>query len=336
MDCSQEREADSSAKSCRFSHDDSSAWLRHLAERGYVVVQDAVPPVDVERALDLIWRDLEGGHGLRRSDPSTWPRGGLQNTGIVASLAQTAGPWHIRGCEGVQRAFAAIWDVRSEDLITSMDAVLVWTPWWRKPDNERIGLNAEYGGWARPSTEGLHLDQNPFDKPDLDCIQGMVPLLPVTPEVGGLEVVPFSHTPDAKERLKKDFPVLQRLGDWCPIGSRGSHTAGAFLIEANPGDLILWDARTIHGGRVGPGLPWGNDSSFTPPTQLARISVTVSMTPRSKASEKVQKRRRKGFQAGRAFNHCPHEAGTSSGTIHATREEGYHKFELSKKQSMVL
>jgi hypothetical protein len=35
---------------------------------------------------------------------------------------------------------------------------------------------------------GLHLDQNPFAKPGFECVQGMMPLLPVTDEVGGLQV----------------------------------------------------------------------------------------------------------------------------------------------------
>jgi len=43
-----------------------------------------------------------------------------------------------------------------------MDAVVIWRPWWAAPEGER---------WM-PRTEGLHLDQNPFSKPQKDCIQG--------------------------------------------------------------------------------------------------------------------------------------------------------------------
>ena len=48
---------------------------------------------------------------------------------------------------------------------------------------------------------------------------------------------------------------------------------------------------------------------------LVRLSVCVAMTPRSKASATVLKSRKEGFYAGISFNHCPHEAGTSTGTI---------------------
>jgi ectoine hydroxylase-related dioxygenase (phytanoyl-CoA dioxygenase family) len=54
------------------------------------------------------------------------------------------------------------------------------------------------------------------------------------------------------------------------------------LIEADPGDLILWDSRTVHGGVVGPGDPNNTD-------ELARLSFTICMTPRSKANEEVLK-----------------------------------------------
>ena len=58
------------------------------------------------------------------------------------------------------------------------------------------------------------MDQNPFTKPQLDCVQGkgkckcrckcidcvqgMLPLIDVTERSGGLEVVPRSHCEDAR------------------------------------------------------------------------------------------------------------------------------------------
>lgn len=51
----------------------------------------------------------------------------------------------------------------------------------------------------------------------------------------------------------------------------------AVLLLAEPGDLILWDSRTIHGGHVGTGAAEAND-------ELARMSVTVCMVPRSRAT----------------------------------------------------
>ena len=71
---------------------------------------------------------------------------------------------------------SSLWGTR--ELVSSMDCLLVWRPWARQPAR-------------RPVTEGLHLDQNPFHRwPEpssprrgLQCVQGMVPLLPVTRQV---------------------------------------------------------------------------------------------------------------------------------------------------------
>jgi len=75
------------------------------------------------------------------------------------------GAWLVRGLPAVKTVFGHAW--QKQDLIVPMDAVIAWRPWHM---NE---------GWA-PRTEGLHLDQNPFNKPGLDCVQGMLPLIDVT------------------------------------------------------------------------------------------------------------------------------------------------------------
>ena len=60
------------------------------------------------------------------------------------------------------------------------------------------------------------------------------------------------------------------------------------------------------------------------------------MTPRAWASEEVQQKRRDGFAAGLSFNHCPHEAGSSSGTIRTKRNPEFKEFSLSPAQLAVL
>ena len=85
------------------------------------------------------------------------------------------------------------------------------------------------------------------------------------------------------------------------------------------------------GGGDGDGDGDGNDV----PT-LARLSVTVSMVPRAWASEAVLANRRQGFLEGKTFNHSPHEAGTSSGTVTATRKFKYVPIELTDAQRALL
>merc|ERR1712125_86295 len=125
---------------------------------------------------------------------------------------------------------------------------------------------------------------------------------------------------------------MRNSGDWCPCDDYELKQK-AILLHAAPGDLILWDARTVHGGLVGTGKL---DQRQTKPTDLARLSVTVSMSPRSWASDFVQKRRRDGFKKGESFNHVPHEAGTSNGTVRAPVSRGFQPPMLTDAQRALL
>jgi hypothetical protein len=199
----------------------------------------------------------------------------------------------IRGHECVRSAFAKIW--QTDSLLVSMDSLLIWLPWWLVP------------GW-KPRTEGLHLDQNPFRKTERCCVQGMVPLLDVTEASGGLEVVPDSHLPEAKERFKKNHMYCSNsLSDWCVLRVKSPEDNRPVLLEAKAGDLILWDSRLLHGGRVGTGEVHVESDR----ADLARLTVTVCMTPkafiRPGREEEVLSARRKGFMTGSTFTHWPHE-----------------------------
>jgi len=198
-----------------------------------------------------------------------------------------------------------------------MDAVLAWRP-WRMNDH-----------W-KPVTEGLHLDQNPFSKPGFEVVQGMVPLYAVTTESGGLEVVPRSHTDAAKTQWKSRYPHMSLAGDWCPMHPNDPFYKQAVLLLAEAGDLVLWDSRTVHGGRVGSGK---EDEKAV---QLDRLSCTVSMTPAVRASTEVLRARTLGFLSGQCFNHTPHEAGTSSGTLIAKKNSKYKPPKLSAHQMALL
>lgn len=294
----EQQAADSSAAArYRFNFDDRDAWLDHFHRRGYVVIAAAADAGEVAVAKDLLWRELESqNRGLSRSRIDTWSDWSVDPRGIEPSLAQSEGAWSIRSLRKIKACFAAIWD--TDDLLVSMDAVLVWRPWW-------VG-NGKAQRISRPVTEGLHLDQNPFDKPYFDCVQGMVPLLPVTKQSGGLEVVPLSHLERAKVLTKRQNSRWKGQGDWCVLDETDPMQHCTELLLAEAGDLILWDSRTVHGGRVGAGSGEVTD--------LARLSCTVAMSPRTMASAEVQRKRIEGQARGDAFNHCPHEAGSSSGT----------------------
>ena len=305
-------------KELSYSFDlDDLRWVQYLRDEGYCVVRGAASKAEVEESKTLLWRDIEAAHGAVRGAPQTWGGFWLNARGLLAHLAQSTGAWCVRGLPGVKAAFERVWATR--DLLVSMDSVIAWRPWQLDES------------W-RPQTEGLHIDQNPFTKPNFECVQGMVPLIDVTERSGGLQVVPKSHFEDERAIFRERY---HWGGDWCPLDSDDPMQARGVLLLATAGDLILWDSRTVHGGLVGTGCA-GDDGDRVEETELARLSVTVAMTPRERASKKVQTLRRAGFAAGESFNHCPHEAGTSSGTIKRKLPRACSRVELSELQQALL
>ena len=67
--------------------------------KGYVVLKRVADEDDVSTAKSLIWADLEGAYGVDRHEPETWAQSNwrLPISGLCANLAQTAGPWYLRG-----------------------------------------------------------------------------------------------------------------------------------------------------------------------------------------------------------------------------------------------
>ena len=95
----------------------------------------------------------------------------------------------------------------------------------------------------------------------------------------------------------------------------------------------------MHGGRLGlgPGMAARADGAGAGARpELARLSVAVSMVPRAWADAGVQAARRAGFAQGQTFNHSPHEAGTSAGTIEAESRAGHAPPALNAEQLQLL
>uniref|UniRef100_A0A7S3JUK3 Phytanoyl-CoA dioxygenase n=1 Tax=Aureoumbra lagunensis TaxID=44058 RepID=A0A7S3JUK3_9STRA len=304
-----------------FAVEDSLTWLRFLREEGYVVLSAIAHSGEVAKARQLLWRNIEElWPNVSENDLSTWRQWPLSMHGIVPELSQSAGAWYVRGIPRVREAFAKIWD--DDDLIVSMDSVICWRPWW---------YNANW----KPITEGLHVDQNPIEKPTFSCVQGMMPLYSVTEDVGGLAVVPRSHLIESP--WKQRYTRWRGKGDWCPLSLDDPLYKYACFLKANPGDLILWDSRTVHGGFTGNADVERKENGAIV-NRLARLSCTVSMVPRSRASASVLELRKVGFLQGAAFNHSPHEAGTSTGALRARFPDSftYKPIKLTDNQRALL
>mmetsp|Transcript_133771 Transcript_133771/g.333873 ORF Transcript_133771/g.333873 Transcript_133771/m.333873 type:complete len:431 (-) Transcript_133771:9-1301(-) len=282
-----------------FQLEDAGGWLQHLHANGVVRIREVLSGEEAANAKRLFWHWLEGlGGDARRDDPSTWTDAnfpGLLDKGFFCTRGggQSAAAWAVRGNRRVHQAFAQIWE--TEELIASFDTFIGWRPWWPV---------AGAAAATRPRTEGIHCDQNPHTKRGLHCIQGMVPLRPVTKRVGGLCVAPGTHGENVQDRLRQLFPHTVS-DDWLPLERKFPDeelTLCGELVEAAPGDLILWDSRALHGGYVGPG---DKDASEAEGPELARLSLAVCMVPAAGASAKDLERRVTAVEKGHTMTHWP-------------------------------
>lgn len=322
----------STTAASRFDLENHEAWLEHLHNEGYVVVKSILTPQQINEAIDLLWTHIESDLSpqdiaIDRNDVETWDAWHLDERGIIAGrTAQCQGAWYVRGMSRIKQVFTQIW--KTDNLLVSMDAVFAWRPFWLRQE------------WT-PYTEGLHLDQNPFEKPEFCCVQGMVPLYDVTEEIGGLEVVRQSHMDEAKAefRARYDNKRSRRHGDWFPLDSTDPMQGHGELVLACAGDLILWDSRTVHGGRVGSRTYKATSAQHESTTrnncQLARLSVPVCMTPRAWAKDNVAPDRRNAFERGDCLSHWPHERASVGG--HRTGgSSNYNPVELTPEQKALI
>jgi len=268
---------------------------QQLAEQGWCVVSNVLTMNEIETAKNKFWEWLSlispeiDRDWMRTWSDEDWPS---DLRGIILShgISQSDFVWYIRGNPKIKEVFAKIWN--TQKLACSLDAVICWKPWWLFEHHE----------W-KPITEGYHLDQNPFSKPGFQCVQGLVSLYDVTDEVGGLTVIPGTHNNEELQiRLANDF----RYGsDWCkldlddPLVKHPGH-----LIKAKAGDLVLWDSRLIHAGKVGPG---GDPDQSEPEIDLARLSVPICMMPREMIPREVQEQRWDAFEQQSTLTHWPTE-----------------------------
>lgn len=139
---------------------------------------------------------------------------------------------------GVLAAFAKIWG--TENLLSSFDGINLTLP---APGKSRA-----------PSTPWEHVDQSPHLK-GMQCIQGILNLCPNKEQDGGLVVLKGSH-----KLCERFFEVhgTEKKPEWGVVpddwhGFDGTErkwfeSNGAVEVKVNcePGDLLLWDSRTVH------------------------------------------------------------------------------------------
>jgi len=256
--------------------------VAYLEAHGYVVIRAALSQSQASKAMSLLWDYLEAlGTGIDRRNVDTWDDDRWPTAahgGILPSfgIGHCAAQWFIRDVANVKASFAAVWD--DEDLLTSFDGVTLWRPW------------TYHSHWK--TNEGpswMHIDQHPIGRPGKHCVQGLVNLLPTSPETGGNVVVPGSHRlfADIPKRYPERLARLHPMIDHFRYPNDDPALAGTQPIQAHmeAGDLMLWDSRTIHCSSPGAQTP--SDA-----TSLLRAASLVCMMPRSKSNEKVLEQRK--------------------------------------------
>lgn len=189
--------------------------------------------------------------------------------------------WDARQEPGVLDAFEKIWG--TDKLLVSFDALNITLP----------QLKPVQPPWP-------HVDQAPR-KRGLHCVQGIINLSRAGQDDGSLMVMEGSHALVEEFFDTKTDPSTWEWKDnryfddedmsW--FYDRGVRPV---KVLAEPGDLIVWDSRTIH---------WGGEP--TESSSTIRTVIYAAYAPAVLASEATLEEKRRVFRAYGSTTHWPHD-----------------------------
>ena len=199
---------------------------RHWIASGYVIVRQAVPPENVQRLVDLLWRFDE----KDPNDPSTWhapqrrehKMKELNNTGML-EIYNHQYLWDNRMAPRIYDAFVDIWD--REDLWVTIDRANLNPP--------KVVKGSPHGF--------IHWDVDTSISPPPIGVQGVLSLKKQDRDVGGFQCVPalFSNfdewvktQPDDRDPMHPDTTGLKIVN-----------------IDMEAGDFLIWNSLLAHGVR---------------------------------------------------------------------------------------
>ncbi|KAF4992506.1 hypothetical protein FDECE_13695 [Fusarium decemcellulare] len=265
-------------------------WRDDLIRDGFVVVKGAIPRERAEKYGEDIFSYLEafqGGLGFKRNDPSTVRNENLPvitEKGMILGygVAHESFTWAIRQEPGVIEAFERVYD--TQDLIVSFDAINVSFP-GRKD--------------VKPNKPWPHQDQDP-EKPGFRCLQGLVNILPNGDQDGGLIVCKGAHllSEEFHEAFKnEENKIWAWTKEWYGFTEQGMgwlKQKGCEWIKVNaePGDLLLWDSRTPH-------------YNLSPEGSMPRFCTYTCYMPAADATQEDLVRKREAFENLQSTTHWP-------------------------------
>ncbi|KAH8929797.1 hypothetical protein BT69DRAFT_1276014 [Atractiella rhizophila] len=210
-----------------------------LRKDGYCIVPGVISPEKAQYYVNRTMQWLKDFKlGFDPDNRETWTADNLPlhgPSGIFSSYAvgHEDFVWEARCEPGVIDAYKKLWG--TAELLVSFDAINVSLP-KRKDGAEGLKF------WP-------HIDQK-IDIAGFDCPQGIVNLTKVEPQDGGLVVLSGSSalfeeywSTEGPNFHDKDRKFTEEHLKW--FYERGCEWV---KVAANPGDLIIWDSRTIHYG----------------------------------------------------------------------------------------
>ncbi|PWY63141.1 hypothetical protein BO83DRAFT_371582 [Aspergillus eucalypticola CBS 122712] len=266
-------------------------WLVELHTKGWTVVRGALPRETALAYANKAYEWLESWDlGFDRKDPSTrkaanlpWhTRGGLYSR---YGVGHEQFVWDLKSEPGLVEKWEQIWGTR--ELLVSFDGLNLSLPEKERPKSDPI-----FAPWA-------HVDQSPFNN-KFDTVQGILNLLPNGPEDGGLMV--FEGSSSCYTELWQHFDHKKGEKGWSTWAYQSVDEEMCQWLEARgckwtkvcaePGDLLLWDSRTIHYGAA-------------PSSVNDRFAAYVCYKPAAAISEEAKKVRLQAFEAKQNTTHDP-------------------------------
>ncbi|KAH3673221.1 hypothetical protein WICMUC_003839 [Wickerhamomyces mucosus] len=266
-------------------------WRDDLIRDGYTVVKGAIPKAKAEGYQQDIFKWLHSfGTEFDINDKSTWKKENLPSPSKISSYSKFAVShedffWNIRQEKGFRDAFAKIWG--TDELLVSFDAINVSLP----------GYDDDTNITSKPWP---HVDQSPY-RNGLACVQGIASLSHAGPKDGSLVVYKNSHK--YAEQFFKEVLGQENWGsrDWVSLSSEDlkwfeDRGAERLKVHVEPGDLILWDSRTIHYG-----APPDADSD------TIRTIAYISYSPAAFATEESLAKKKEVFEQWAGTTHWAHD-----------------------------
>jgi hypothetical protein len=197
---------------------ESAAQLVH---QGWTRIPSVVPVDSCRRLVEVLKSEL----GVPINDPSRWDDYGGEAHDLVPIWGHQA-QWDIRQHPRMHAIWAELWGTGK--LWVSLDSCR-FTPPWRP-------------GYAEPYD---HWDHDPWDE-SKGFLQGVLALTDTAADQGGFRCVPFLWKDRGAWPSK---PVVGPDGgeDWLAIANDQEVIQEIVYVEANAGDLIVWDSRLPHG-----------------------------------------------------------------------------------------